>query len=469
MLLPTSVEVRPLTNRSSCGLMASLCVVHVVVLSAGDCVIAASPERPNIVVIVADDLGWVDIATESTNQHNGSNYHETPNLDRMAAEGMSFTRVYAAPNCAPTRAMMLSGQYMTRTKVYNVGNLNRGTGALLGPAQNEDVAAAKVTIAETLKTADYTTAHFGKYHVGGHEGGDATLPLHQGFDFNFGGGRAGNPGSYFPKGNGKYGPSVGPELDAFAQNYDAAFRAAYKTYSTDGVDSASFVLPSSLDGTEKHLGDAMSQAAMEFLQSHKDDADPFYMQFHPFLVHTPNGTRGDLQSKYDSIASSDPRHTKATYAAMVEHLDQQVGRILNTITDPDGDGDESDSIAASTVVIFTSDNGGDSRTINSPLKGRKGQFTEGGTRVPMIVWQPGTVAAGQISDELVSSVDFYPTLAEFAGASLPAAEVHPIDGTSFKHIVTGESTSRNKDAVVLAFPRLSRFTCQTHLCHYQGH
>ncbi len=413
----------------------------------------ATKDRPNIVVILADDLGWVDHSVDAANGGHASAFYQTPNLRRLAGEGMCLTSAYTAPNCAPTRGMYVSGQYMTRTRIYNVGNLNRGKKDVMlrGPEQNEDVPAALTTIYERLRNAGYRTAHFGKFHVGGHEGGESTLPANAGVDENFGGNKQGNPGSYWPK-DGVYHKSVGPELDRYAGAYDRAYLDGYKTYinSTDDRPADSQI------GKPKHLGDAMSQAAVEYIARHHDGDKPFYMQFNPYLVHTPIQARPDLKAKYQQkkgAGGTDPRgHVNPDYAAMVTQLDQQVGRIMHALHDPNGDGDRSDSIADKTLVLFTSDNGGVGFvTRNTPLKGHKGMFTEGGTRVPLIAWMPGTIKAGTTSDALVNSVDYYVTLADFAGPDRTGA-TQVLDGVSLKPVLTGKGATRKKDTIYWHFP-----------------
>ncbi len=426
-------------------------IVTVLCLSISVSCAAQSQAKPNVIVILADDLGWTDTTVGAICLDNASGFYETPNLQRMSDEGMSFTSVYTAPNCAPMRGMYVSGQYMTRTGLYAVWNLNRGgrhEQKFRGPDQVEDVPAEVTNIYEMMKSAGYTTAHFGKYHVGGHEGGEATMPKNQGVDHNFGGGPKGNPGNYFPREDDNYHDSVGPALDAYAQPYDDAYAERYRTYTP-------YRLPASLNGSPKHLGDAVGQAAVEFIRDHAGKDKPFFMQYNPYLVHTPIQGRRDLVAAYrQKLAGGrvDPRHGRADYAAMVTQLDQQVGRVLAALNDPNGDGDTSDSIADHTLVIFTSDNGGvGSVTNNTPLKGHKGMFTEGGTRVPMIAWMPGRIEAGAIRDDLVYSVDFYTTLAEVAGVD-PHAAPEPKDGTSFAGVMFGTGATRDKRAIYWHFP-----------------
>jgi arylsulfatase A-like enzyme len=419
--------------------------------------------RPNILVILADDLGWTDIQTRTNfgpnylnGTNHGSDYYQTPNIARLAHEGLSFTHCYAQPNCSPMRAATLSGQYASRSGngVYNVDGLNRGTGTptLVGPAQNQDVPSSTVTSAESLRAGGYVTAHFGKYHVGGHEGGTSTLPLNQGFDWNFGGGTAGNPGSYFASG-GEFHSNVGPELDGWAANYDVPYvNSVLWPLATNRAPNPNN--PGTLDGTAKHLGDAMADAAIAFLKDHVTGPlshRPFYLQFHTYEVHTPIQPRPDLQAKYSGLPAG-TKHGGVNYAALVESQDQQVGRLLDFLDDPNHDGDKSDSLVTNTVVFFTSDNGGhEGATDNAPLRAHKGTHYEGGLRVPLIVRHTGTVPAGQMTDTPVHAVDFYPTFLDLSGAPAPTNQV--LDGTSFAaHLMAPGAHPRHRPPMFYHFP-----------------
>lgn len=399
------------------------------------------PPPPNIVMMYVDDLGWTDMGSGNPNDGNGSDFYETPRLDSLADQGLSFTSAYMQPNCSPSRAALLSGQYPVRDSngVYAVTDLNRGVGLppLIGPDQNRDVPASTTTIAEMLQGGGYVTAHFGKYHVGGNEGGSSTLPQNQGFDFNFGGTAAGNPPSYFANMNTgfwRFGGGIGPALDPYAQPYTDSYITnnifPYQSDFTFGELSAF------LQGTNKHLTDAMADAVEEFLSDHVSGPtanQPFFIHYSHYAVHVPNDGRADLVSKY--VAKPDgTRHDNHVYAAMIEQLDQTLARLYENLEDPNGDGDTSDDISANTVLLFVSDNGGDSRTSNTPLRGRKGAFTEGGIRVPMIVRWPARIPAGTISDTVVHAVDFYPTFSEITGAPLPQG--HIVDGESFSTVLT---------------------------------
>jgi len=430
--------------------------------------IGSPSTAPNIVLILADDLGWSDIQAGGTgpnvlaSTNHGSDFYQTPNLARLAAEGMSFTSCYVHQNCAPTRAALISGQYPARSGngVYNVTNLNRGDGSatLTGPAQREDIPASSITYAERLQAAGYVTAHFGKYHVGNKDGGQSTMPENQGYDFNFGGKEDGAPGSYRANGT-VFNARVGPGLNAWAANYDQAYiddvltgPAADPLHQRAGTPND----PSALGGQAKQVTDAIGDAFIAYVNDHRQGVlqdTPFFAQVHTYAVHTPIQSRPDLQSKYAGLPDG-VVHGSNGYAGLLEGLDQTVGRILDHLKDPNRDGDFSDSIVSNTVVLFTSDNGGhEGDTDNAPLRNRKGSFYDGGLRVPLIVRYPGNIAPGASNDTLIHAVDFYPTLLEFAAGSIPDEAKHKLDGFSFAgHAMDPANVLRDRAPIFYHFP-----------------
>ena len=398
--------------------------------------------RPNIITVMVDDLGWNQIGVpRATFSTNPSHYH-TPNLARLANEGMCFTNAYAQPNCAPTRAAMLSGQYPARihNDVYVVGSLSRhGRGGVsrnnakfLAPNQTEDVAAEAVTVAEALKQNDYQTAHIGKYHVGGHVGPE-TLPENVGFDVNIGGYTQGHQPVCFAsrRADGSWGfRGLGRgDLDRFAE-----------PYAEDYLREQQF--PDSLAGSPKHISDAVADAMEETVKGFSVTGKPFYVQVHPYAVHGPVRSRPDLQAAAGDDA----------FYGFVRSVDAIVGRVLKTVEDPNGDGDQTDSIANHTLVLFTSDNGGTHKD-NLPLKGTKGMFTEGGIRVPLIAWWPGKIPATTVSSRLVHTVDYYPTYLQLAGGKwMPGMDEHPLDGFSFAETLMNPDQVDRAEPVFYLFP-----------------
>ena len=397
--------------------------------------------QPNIVVCMVDDLGWNQLGvTQSTMGTNPKIYH-TPNLAKLAAGGLSFTHAYAQPNCAPTRAAMLSGQYPARihNDVYVVGNLNRnGRGGIskqkakfLGPKQTNDVAAEAITVAEALQKNGYATAHIGKYHVGGHDG-EKTLPENVGFNINIGGFTQGHqPVCFASKADGGWrfrGLGRG-DFDRFAA-----------PYTEDYLKKHSF--PMSLVGSPKHVSDALSDAMEDTVRKFAAGKKPFYLQLHPYAVHGPVKSRPDLKKDRDGDE----------LAGFVSSIDLTIGRLLRVIGDPNDDGDRSDSVADNTLILFTSDNGGTHKN-NLPLRGKKGMFTEGGVRVPLIAYWPGVIPANTVSDHMVHSVDYYPTYLKLAGSRwTPPSSEHPLDGESFVDVLLNPNLKRSREPIFYLFP-----------------
>ncbi|MEM6473248.1 MAG: sulfatase-like hydrolase/transferase [Planctomycetota bacterium] len=402
--------------------------------------------RPNIIIMMVDDLGWNHIGVGNATIGTHDAKYVTPNLVKLAASGTSFTHAYAQPNCAPTRAAMLSGQYSARVHndVYVVDNLNRfgkngvrkNDASFRGPSQSEDVAPEAVTIAEALRANGYATAHIGKFHVGGHRG-DSTLPENVGFDINLGGFRQGHQPVCFASEQGgtwKFKGVGRGDFDRFAPPYDASY-----------IERRG--LAESLVGSPKHISDALGDALEETID-HLAAADrPFYLQFHTYAVHGPVRARPDLRARAAARSKSKP-----DYVGFISGVDENVGRMLSCLDDPNGDGDTSDSISQNTIVMFTSDNGG-THASNAPLKGHKGMLTEGGIRVPLIASCPGVIPEGKTTDRLIHSVDYYPTLLDLIEAqNRPSPEVHALDGVSFAGTLLGQSDDPRSEPVGFLFP-----------------
>lgn len=406
----------------------------------------ARAKQPNIIIFMVDDLGWNHIGVERATMGTHRKQYVTPHLSNLANEGLSFTHAYAQPNCAPTRAAMLSGQYPARihNDVYVVGNLNRnGRGGIskkdakfLGPRQTEDVAAEAITLAEALKKNGYATAHIGKYHVGGHQSKE-TMPENAGFDINLGGFSQGHQPSCFAtrKGDAWKFKGVGMgHFDRFGTPYNE-----------DYVEKHG--LPKELIGTTKHISDAIGDALEETVGNLNATGKPFYLQFHTYAVHGPVRARPDLKKLFANQGAK-----QAEYLGFIAGVDANVKRMLDLLNDPNGDGDQSDGISEKTVVFFTSDNGG-THADNLPLKGKKGMLTEGGIRVPLIARWPGTIPAGTVSHRKVHCLDYYPTCLQLAGNQWkPPAEQHPLDGDSFADILRDPATTNERGPVFYLFP-----------------
>jgi arylsulfatase A-like enzyme len=353
-------------------------------------------ERPNIVVILADDLGYMDIGA-----NNPKTFYETPNIDGLAAGGMRFTAGYAAcPVCSPTRASIMTGKYPPRTGVTDYIGGNRA--GRLRPAPNQGhLALEEVTIAERLRAAGYATFFAGKWHLGT----GAFSPSAQGF---------------------------GPELTGSGQFY---------------YPPGAALTPSPQD--DPKTTDRIANEAVRFIEAHRDR--PFFAYL-PFLaVHTPIRARQDLVAKYErKRASAAPdawgrerqcrvrlAQNHAVYAAMLEQLDTAIGRVL-AVLDRSG-------LAGRTVVIFTSDNGGLSTseghpTSNVPLRAGKGWPYEGGIRTPWIVRAPGVTKPGSVCETPVVATDLYSTLLELAG--LPLDPARHRDSVSLVPLLAGRELRR---------------------------
>ena len=406
----------------------------------------AAPQ-PNIVIYMVDDLGWNHISARQPTMGTAPDHYHTPNLEKLAAGGLSFTHAYAQPNCAPTRAAMLTGQYPARihNDVYVVNSLNRyGRGGIskaeakfLGAEQSQDVAPGAVTIAEALRENGYATAHIGKYHVGGHRG-DETLPENVGFDINLGGFTQGHQPTCFAN---KKDP---PAFKGVGRGHFDRFGAPY---SKDYVTRRG--LPESLIGTPKHISDALGDALEETVGKLSKGDKPFYLQFYTYAVHGPVKARPDLR---EAAAKRAKDSKAADYLGFIAGVDENLGRMLSILEDPDGDGSKDDSILENTLILFTSDNGG-THAPNTPLKGKKGMLTEGGIRVPVIAYWKGTIPPNSISDRKIHAIDYYPTCLELAGGKWnPAPEAHPVDGESFAGILKEPTKAEARGPVFFLFP-----------------
>jgi arylsulfatase A-like enzyme len=407
--------------------------------------------KPNILILFADDLGWNDISSPVGTDNRGSNNHQTPNIDRLFNEGRVFTRAYTQQNSAPTRAALLTGQYATRTGVFNVGSLDRGSGdanatLIVPPVQNNNILSSTLTFAEVLRTVGYKNYIFGKVHGWG---GD--LNADHGFDYDFSTGKKvirdgedlSNYLAYNYKGKWIFNE---PAYDSYAMPYTQEYINKNLKPFANGNN------PDVMLDKPKHFTDAIADCVIDQIAAANKD-HPFCMWVSFHAIHSAIVSREDLYDKYSSRTALDSRHTNYKYAALTEQLDQTVGRILAALEDPDGDGDKSDSMVENTLVIFTSDNGGVGGThYNTPLRGEKGMFHEGGIRVPMAVRYPGKISAGTVTQERVHVTDFLPTLADVAGAALPDSSEQILDGESFAPVMFGVADTLKRSFIRWHFP-----------------
>jgi arylsulfatase A-like enzyme len=374
--------------------------------------LAAADRPPNIIFVLADDLGWTDLACF------GSRYYETPNIDRLAAQGMRLTNHHHCQNCAPTRSALLSGQYGARTGTYTVGSIDRFSWQTrpLRPVDNvTSLSLNRDTFANQLKAAGYATAMFGKWHLGS---APDYHPSKRGFD---------------------------EAIESNGQHFD--FKTDPKTEYPKG----------------QYLADFLTDKAVDFIQ--RNQAKPFLLYLPHFGVHSPFQAKPELVAKFKGKPGVGG-HNNPTYAAMLASVDESVGRLMAKL--------EELKLADNTVLIFASDNGGvggygrpdglirepgkmpkaggdegGGITDNIPLRSGKGSLYEGGIRVPLIVRWPGKVAAGAALGTPTVHVDLFPTLLELSGAAKPR---QALDGESLLPLMLGKSSTLKRDAIFQHFP-----------------
>lgn len=344
------------------------------------------PRQPNILFVFADDLGWKDTG------FNGSDFYETPHLDRMAREGMVFDQSYAcAANCAPSRACLYSGQYTPRHGVYAVESTRRGPRELmrLEPVPNRlELEPGIVTVAESLRAAGYRTGLFGKWHLGFSE---TTRPQAQGFDTWF--------DSRHPQPNRRRDEPEDPK----------------------GIYS-------------------LTRAAEAFMRESRERRQPFFAFVSHHAIHSALEARPESLRRFQEKAKG-AQHGDALYAACTYDLDDGVGRLLGSLREMGAEQE--------TLVVFTSDNGATPQSSQEPLRGAKGAYYEAGIREPMIVRWPGVVRGGSRCATPVAHLDFYPTLVEAAGGKMPAGQV--CDGESLLPLLRGGRRLR-REALYWHFP-----------------
>jgi len=363
---------------------------------------ATDPSPPNIIFILADDLGWADTGCY------GSTFHQTPHIDKLADAGMRFTNAYAACCvCSPTRASILTGKYPARLHLTDwIPGHGRRNARLRVPDWNKKLDLDEVTLAEALKKAGYRTASIGKWHLGG----KPVWPEKQGFDHTVCNGR-GSPRSYF---------------------------APYRS-------------PKPLPGPKgEYLTDRLSEEACNFIEANRDR--PFFLYLPHHAVHTPIRARQELIAGYKARLAELPagkgprRQRNPVYAAMIHSVDEGVGRIVAKLDEL--------KLDERTIVVLFSDNGGlVGPTSNAPLRAGKGTLYEGGVREPCIVRFPGVVAPGTTCDTPVISNDFFPTLLALAGASEKAPPAP--DGVSLLPLLKRSGTIR-REAIYWHYPHYHR-------------
>tara|TARA_R110002049_G_scaffold4601_5_gene32564 strand:+ start:782727 stop:784151 length:1425 start_codon:yes stop_codon:yes gene_type:complete len=327
----------------------------------------SAADRPNIVFLLADDLGWTGL------QCFGSDLYETPNLDALAAKGLKFTNAYAACTvCSPTRASVMTGMYPARLHLTDfIAGQNRPFAKLRIPDWTKRLKSEHVTIAEVLRGSGYATAHIGKWHL-----------------------------------EAKTGPAVGTKPTDQGFEVSRSRPSGTKGYYLSDANRS--------EGGTNFLTDKLTDYACEFIRDAQDK--PFFLYFAYNVPHTPIQGREDLVEYFQNKVDESAVHKNPVYAAMVASLDESVGRVVQQL--------ESSGVADNTVIVFTSDNGGltqrfgvhDGFTENLPLRRGKGSAYEGGVRVPAIVYWPSVTPVGGVCDEPIMTIDYFSTLAELAGA-----------------------------------------------------
>lgn len=343
-----------------------------------------SARKPNIVFVLADDVGWADVG------YNRARFYETPNIDRLSEDGLTFDRFYpGGPNCAPSRACMMTGMYTPRHHLYQPGGKSKGNvkkmrwkvptrgsgeGFNTFVSHNDWIEKDWTSVAEVLKTAGYVTARLGKWHLGDDV---------QGFDYST------NDGLH-------------------------AFSSEHKSNQYSSIDVA----------------ERLTDRALEFIQENKES--PFFLYLSHWEAHVPLRADAEITAKYEekkSTQSDQSFNWRPSYAAEIEVIDTSVGRLRDRLSQL--------GLAQNTIFIFSSDNGGlPGVTKNAPLRGGKGSLFEGGIRTPFVVSWPSLIEPGTSTDIPITGVDLLPTLAEVAGAALPTTQ--PVDGVSVLPLWKGE-------------------------------
>jgi arylsulfatase A-like enzyme/dienelactone hydrolase len=366
-------------------------IAFVIMFAIGfGCEPCAADSRPNIVLIFADDLGWKDVGFQ------GSDFMETPNLDRLATEGMVFPSAYAAAgNCAPSRACLLSGTYTPRHHVYAVGSTDRGPKLQqrLVPIPNKSgLSVDNVTLADALKSAGYATGHFGKWHLGGKDG---AKPKQQGFDVSV---------------------------------------------ETSGESQESEVAETKKNGPNADPKGAFSltQKACEFIEANQKS--PFFCYLAHHAIHSPLQARPETLAKFKAKKPGS-QHSNPLYAACAYDLDESVGILMAKLKQL--------GLDHNTLLVFTSDNGGTQQSSQEPLRGNKGCYYEGGIREPFIVRWPGVTKPGSVCKEPVINIDLFPTFLAAANAKVPEGKT--LDGESLLPLLKSDGTL-NRKSIFWHFP-----------------
>jgi arylsulfatase A-like enzyme len=373
-------------------------------------------QQMNVVFILVDDWGWTDAGVQ------GSDYFETPKIDRCASQSLRFTQAYSAsPVCSPTRAAIMTGKSPARLDmtIWHEGARDGGPKErkLLNAHANPDLPRAEFTLAEFFKQKHYDTAHIGKWHLGR----SAFYPETQGYDINIGGTYWGAPSTFhFP------------------------YRGTWSKW-----DPEYRYVPVGMGKPGDYLTDKLTDHAIDFIEQHKNSAFFLSLWFH--TVHTPIEAKAEDIARFEAKQPGS-RHQHPVYAAMVASLDANIGRVLEKL--------HALKLSSNTVVVLTSDNGGvdfpsgksgnQAPTSNAPLRSGKGTLYEGGIRVPLMIRWPGRTAPGSICENPVTSEDFFPTLA--AGLAPDTENLPGFDGVNILPLLDDPKTSPSRDTLYWHYP-----------------
>jgi arylsulfatase A-like enzyme len=397
----------------ACSLLACWRIAGVAAIALGD-EPSTNPVRPNIIVLLVDDWGWTDAGCM------GSDFYRTPNIDRFYSDSVRFDNGYAACTvCSPTRAALLTGMYPARLHLTNyIPGARQPAGPLKNPDWTQKLEHRYVTIAEALRDAGYHTAHVGKWHLTPYDDKQvaAYLPQTHGFDVNIGGGKTGQPGSYFY-------PYTRPNV------------------------SIGRLPPGGKEG--EYLTDRLTDEAVKLMHQWADE--PFFIYLAYYAVHTPIEPKPELRDEYAQRLKPGLRHHNPAYAAMVQSVDECVGRLREALRQL--------KIDDHTIIFLAGDNGGviGKITSNYPLRSGKSDLYEGGVRVPTMIYWPG-VTKGATCDEPVITVDFYPTILEMTGVEGDAAHNAKVDGVSLVPVLRDPDSSLGREAIYWHYPHYQAAT-----------
>lgn len=372
---------------------------------------AQAAASPNVVLILIDDMGWKDLGVY------GSDYHQTPQIDSFAKDAVLFTNGYAACTVSsPTRASIMTGKYPAKLHLTDwIEGWKFPEAKLKVPDWTMFLPLEETTMAEVFKSAGYATAHIGKWHLGEQ---DKYWPENQGFDINIGGWAKGSPNlnknTNIP--NGYFSPYGNPRLK---------------------------------DGPEgEYLTERLAEEACNFIDNHQ--SAPFFLNLWFYNVHQPLMAKQDKVDKYQALLDTTKLQKNPVYAAMVEHVDDAVGKVISKLKQM--------GVYDNTIIVFTSDNGGligkSARKVtnNSPLRKGKGQMYEGGVRVPFIIKNLHQQASGTTNHTPVMSIDLFPTLMDLAGVKVDSTVKNGFDGISLKPLLADKKKQLKRQSIFWHYP-----------------